>query len=90
MNGAALIARILKREGTGFLSCYPRNPLIEGVRGARHPHHPVPAGARRRRHRGRLFAHQPCKRNGVFAPGGPGIENAFPVSPRPSPRTFRC
>src|SRR6266545_2535637 len=29
MNGAALIAEILKREGTGFLSCYPRNPLIE-------------------------------------------------------------
>ena len=29
MNGAAMIAEILKREGTGFLSCYPRNPLIE-------------------------------------------------------------
>src|SRR5262249_8086899 len=29
MNGAAVIAEILKREGTEFLSCYPRNPLIE-------------------------------------------------------------
>jgi hypothetical protein len=24
MNGAAVIAEILKREGTEFLSCYPR------------------------------------------------------------------
>ena len=24
MNGAAVIAEILKREGTGFLSCYPQ------------------------------------------------------------------
>ena len=29
MNGAALVADILKREGTEFLACYPRNPLIE-------------------------------------------------------------
>ncbi|MGA7232352.1 MAG: thiamine pyrophosphate-binding protein, partial [Xanthobacteraceae bacterium] len=29
MNGAAIIAEILKREGTEFLSCYPRNPLLE-------------------------------------------------------------
>src|SRR5262249_15414496 len=29
MNGAAVIAEILRREGTQFLSCYPRNPLIE-------------------------------------------------------------
>ena len=29
MNGAGVIAEILKREGTEFLSCYPRNPLIE-------------------------------------------------------------
>ena len=29
MNGAEVIADILKREGTEFLSCYPRNPLIE-------------------------------------------------------------
>ncbi len=29
MNGAEIVAEILKREGTEFLSCYPRNPLIE-------------------------------------------------------------
>ena len=29
MNGADIIAEILRREGTEFLSCYPRNPLIE-------------------------------------------------------------
>ena len=29
MNGAEAIADILKREGTEFLTCYPRQPLIE-------------------------------------------------------------
>ena len=29
MDGADVIAEILRREGTEFLSCYPRNPLIE-------------------------------------------------------------
>src|SRR5262249_50244768 len=29
MNGAQVVAEILKREGTEFLSCYPRNPVIE-------------------------------------------------------------
>ena len=29
MNGAGVVAEILKREGTEFLACYPRNPLIE-------------------------------------------------------------
>ncbi len=29
MNGADAIADILKREGTEFLACYPRQPLIE-------------------------------------------------------------
>ena len=29
MNGAEVIAEILKREGTEFLSCYPRNQVIE-------------------------------------------------------------
>ena len=32
MNGAEIVAEILKREGTEFLSCYPRNPLIEVLR----------------------------------------------------------
>ena len=38
MNGADVIAHILKREGTGFLACYPRNPLIEAC-AARHNVH---------------------------------------------------
>ena len=29
MNGAQVVAEILRREGTDFLSCYPRNPIIE-------------------------------------------------------------
>jgi hypothetical protein len=31
MNGADVIAEILKREGTEFLSCYPRNPVIDAA-----------------------------------------------------------
>jgi acetolactate synthase-1/2/3 large subunit len=29
MNGADIIAEILKREGTDFLAAYPRNDLID-------------------------------------------------------------
>ena len=29
MNGAGVVAEVLKREGTEFLSCYPRNQVIE-------------------------------------------------------------
>ena len=54
MNGAALVAEILKREGTEFLSCYPRNPLIEACAALDIRPDPVPAGARRRRHGRRL------------------------------------
>ena len=79
MNGAALIAEILKREGTEFLSCYPRNPLIEAC--AALDIRPILCRQERvgvgiadgytRIKRG--------KRNGVFAAqAGPGIENAFP------------
>jgi acetolactate synthase I/II/III large subunit len=78
MNGAALVAEILKREGTEFLSCYPRNPLIEAC--AALDIRPVLCRQERvgvgladgysRIKRG--------KRNGVFAAqAGPGIENAF-------------
>ncbi len=78
MNGAALVAEILKREGTEFLSCYPRNPLIEAC--AALDIRPVLCrqervgvgladGYTRVKH---------GKRNGVFAAqAGPGIENAF-------------
>jgi len=79
MNGAAVIAEILKREGTEFLSCYPRNPLIEAS--AALDIRPILCRQERvgvgiadgysRVKRG--------KRNGVFAAqAGPGIENAFP------------
>ena len=79
MNGAALVADILKREGTEFLACYPRNPLIEAC--AALDIRPILCRQERvgvgmadgytRIKRG--------KRNGVFAAqAGPGIENAFP------------
>ncbi len=79
MNGAELVTEILKREGTEFLSCYPRNPLIEPC--AAVDIRPILCRQERvgvgmadgysRIKRGR--------RNGVFAAQhGPGIENAFP------------
>jgi acetolactate synthase-1/2/3 large subunit len=79
MKGAAVVAEILKREGTEFLSCYPRNPLIEAC--AAIDIRPILCRQERvgvgiadgysRIKRGR--------RNGVFAAqAGPGIENAFP------------
>src|ERR1044072_4678391 len=79
MNGAGVIAEILAREGTEFLSCYPRNPLIEACAGrdirtilCRQERVGVGiADGYTRIKRG--------KRNGVFAAqAGPGIENAFP------------
>src|SRR5919198_483077 len=79
MNGADVIAEILKREGTEFLACYPRNPLIDAC--AAIDIRPVLCRQERigvgmadgysRIRRGR--------QNGVFAAQhGPGIENAFP------------
>ncbi|HEY6255633.1 MAG TPA: thiamine pyrophosphate-requiring protein [Xanthobacteraceae bacterium] len=79
MNGADVIAEILKRERTGFLACYPRNPLIEAC--AEIDIRPIFCRQERvgvgmadgysRIRRGR--------QNGVFAAQhGPGIENAFP------------
>jgi acetolactate synthase-1/2/3 large subunit len=79
MNGADVIADILKREGTEFLACYPRNPLIEAC--AAIDIRPILCRQERvgvgmadgfsRMRRGR--------QNGVFAAqNGPGIENAFP------------
>src|SRR4029077_19984398 len=79
MNGAAVVAEILRREGTEFLSCYPRNPLIEAcdaldIRPILCRQERVGVGLAygyTRIKRG--------KRNGVFAAqAGPGIENAFP------------
>ncbi len=79
MKGAEVIAEILKREGTEFLSCYPRNPVIEPC--AAIDIRPILCRQERvgvgiadgysRIKRG--------KKNGVFAAqAGPGIENAFP------------
>src|SRR6202158_6312232 len=78
MNGAEVIAEILKIEGTEFLSCYPRNQVIEPC--AAIDIRPILCRQERvgvgiadgysRIKRG--------KRNGVFAAqAGPGIENAF-------------
>lgn len=78
MNGAGLIAEILKREGTEFLAAYPRNAIIDAC--AAVDIRPIfcrqervgvgmADGFSRVRH---------GKRNGVFAAQhGPGIENAF-------------
>src|SRR5437016_8389908 len=79
MNGAQVIAEILKREGTEFLSCYPRNAIIEpcaalDIRTILCRQERVGVGIAdgySRIKRG--------KKNGVFAAQhGPGIENAFP------------
>ena len=78
MNGADVIAEILKREGTEFLACYPRNALIDAC--AAIDIKPILCRQERvgvgmadgfsRIRRGR--------QNGVFAAQhGPGIENAF-------------
>jgi acetolactate synthase-1/2/3 large subunit len=78
MKGAEAIAEILKREGTEFLACYPRNAVIEAC--AAIDIRPILCRQERvgvgmadgysRIRRG--------KRNGVFAAQhGPGIENAF-------------
>jgi acetolactate synthase I/II/III large subunit len=79
MNGAEVIAEILKREGTEFLACYPRNAVIDAC--AAIDIRPILCRQERigvgmadgfsRIRRG--------KQNGVFAAQhGPGIENAFP------------
>ncbi len=79
MNGAEVVAHILKQEGTEFYSCYPRNQAIEPC--AAIDIRPILCRQERvgvgiadgysRIKRG--------KKNGVFgAQAGPGIENAFP------------
>src|SRR6476646_584120 len=79
MNGAAGVAEILRREGTEFLSCYPRNPLIEAcaaldIRTILCRQERVGVGIADGYTRIRRGG-----KNGVFAAqAGPGIENAFP------------
>ncbi len=79
MNGAGVIAEILKREGTEFLACYPNQPLIESC---------AQAGIRpimcRQERVGMAIADgfsrtTNGRRIGVFTmQHGPGAENAFP------------
>ncbi len=79
MNGAQVIAEILKREGTEFLSCYPRNQVIEPC--AALDIRPILC-RQERVGVGLADGYSRIKRgktNGVFAAqAGPGIENAFP------------
>jgi acetolactate synthase I/II/III large subunit len=79
MNGADVVAEILRREGTDFLSAYPRNPLIEACAAL----NIRPIFCRQERVGvGLADGYSRIKRgkkNGVFAAqAGPGIENAFP------------
>src|SRR5204863_980827 len=79
MNGAVVVAEILKREGTEFLSCYQRNQIIEpcaalDIRPILCRQERVGVGLADGYSRIRRG-----KKNGVFAAqAGPGIENAFP------------
>jgi acetolactate synthase-1/2/3 large subunit len=79
MKGVDLVAEILKREGTEFLACYPRNPLIEAC--AALDIRPILC-RQERVGVGMADGYSRIKhgrRNGVFAAqAGPGIENAFP------------
>ncbi len=78
MKGAEIVAEILKREGTDFLACYPRNPLIDacatiGIRPILCRQERVGVGMADGYSRIRKG-----RQNGVFAAQhGPGIENAF-------------
>ena len=78
MNGADVVAQILKIEGTEFLSCYPRNPAIEAC--ASLDIRPILC-RQERIGVGIADGYSRIKRgkvNGVFAAQhGPGIENAF-------------
>src|SRR5262245_22442460 len=77
MNGAAVVADILKREGTEFLACYPRNPLIEAC--AELDIRPILCRQARVGIADGFSRIRRGRRNGVFAAqAGPGIENAFP------------
>jgi acetolactate synthase-1/2/3 large subunit len=79
MNGAQVVAEILRREGTDFLSCYPRNSIIEPC--AALDIRPILC-RQERVGVGLADGYSRIKRgrkNGVFAAqAGPGIENAFP------------
>lgn len=79
MTGAALIAEILRREGTEYLFCYPTTQIIEasakaGIRPVLCRQERVGVGMADGYTRAKAG-----RANGVFAcQRGPGIENAFP------------
>ncbi|MGH7185488.1 MAG: thiamine pyrophosphate-binding protein, partial [Pseudomonadota bacterium] len=79
MKGVEAIAEILKREGTEFLFCYPRTPIIEAC--AKVGIRPILC---RQERVGISMADGLSRatngtRIGVFAmQAGPGTENAFP------------
>jgi len=80
MNGARRrLPKFSSAEGTEFLSCYPRNPLIEAcaaldIRPILCRQERVGVGIARR-----LFPHQARPVNGVFAAqAGPRHRDAFP------------
>ena len=78
MKGADVVAEILRREGTEFLACYPRNPLIDACAAI----NIRPILCRQERtgvHIADGFSRMRAgKQNGVFASQhGPGIENTF-------------
>ena len=79
MNGADVVAEILRREKTDFLACYPRNPLIDAC--AAIDIRPILC-RQERTGVGMADGYSRVRRgrqNGVFAAQhGPGIENAFP------------
>ena len=78
MNGAAVVAEILKREGVKTLFGYPRNPVIEAAAAA----NLKPLIARQERiglHMADALSRLTSRASiGVFAmQQGPGTENAF-------------
>ena len=92
MNGAAVIAEILKREGTEFLSCYPRNPLIEACAAidirpilCRQERVGVGIADGYTPHQARQDATACSPRKPA-----PASRTRFPAWPRPMPKTCRC
>ena len=91
MNGAEVIAEILKREGTEFLSCYPRNPVIEpcaaiDIRPILCRQERVGVGIA-----DGYSASSAARRTACSPPRpDPASRTPFPASRRPIPRTFRC
>ena len=78
MDGRTAVARILKKEGVDFITCFPTNPLIEsaaieGIRPIKARTERVAVGMADGYTRASFG-----RRNGIcFVQNGPGSENAF-------------